>query len=131
MLVKDIMKSNVITISAFATVRDALHLMRKQNIKSLVVEKGNEHDAYGLVTYNDILKTIVAEEGDIDLINVYDICTKPALIVSRELDVKYVARLMVNMSIQRILVTNANELVGIITKNDIVGAILDIADRAD
>lgn len=131
MLVKDIMKSNVITISAFATVRDALHLMREQNIKSLVVEKGNEHDAYGLVTYNDILKTIVAEEGDIDLINVYDICTKPALIVSRELDVKYVARLMVNMSIQRILVTNANELVGIITKNDIVGAILDIADRAD
>ena len=131
MLVKDIMKSNVITISAFATVRDALHLMREQNIKSLVVEKGNEHDAYGLVTYNDILKTIVAEEGDIDLINVYDICTKPALIVSRELDVKYVARLMVNMSIQRILVTNANELVGIITKNDIVGAILDIADRPD
>ncbi len=131
MLVKDIMKSNVITISAFATVRDALHLMREQNIKSLVVEKGNEHDAYGLVTYNDILKTIVAEEGDIDLINVYDICTKPALIVSRELDVKYVARLMVNMSIQRILVTNANELVGIITKNDIVGAILDLADRVD
>ena len=131
MLVKDIMKSNVITISAFATVRDALHLMREQNIKSLVVEKGNEHDAYGLVTYNDILKTIVAEEGDIDLINVYDICTKPALIVSRELDVKYVARLMVNMSIQRILVTNANELVGIITKNDIVGAIPDLADRAD
>ena len=131
MLVKDIMKSNVITISAFATVRDALHLMREQNIKSLVVEKGNEHDAYGLVTYNDILTTIVAEEGDIDLINVYDICTKPALIVSRELDVKYVARLMVNMSIQRILVTNANELVGIITKNDIVGAILDLADRAD
>jgi CBS domain-containing protein len=38
---------------------------------------------------------------------------------------------MVNMSIQRILVTNANELVGIITKNDIVGAILDLADRAD
>lgn len=131
MLVKDIMQSNVITISAFATVREAMHLMRQHGIKSLVVEKGNEHDAYGLVTYNDILKTIVAEEGDIDLINVYDICTKPALIVSRELDVKYVARLMVNMSIQRILVTSANELVGIITMNDIVGGILEMADRVD
>lgn len=131
MLVKDIMKSDVITISAFATVREAMHLMRQHSIKSLVVEKGNEHDAYGLVTYNDILKTIVAEEGDIDLINVYDICTKPALIVSRELDVKYVARLMVNMNIQRILVTSANELAGIITMNDIVGAILDMADGAD
>lgn len=131
MLVKDIMKSNVVTVSAFATVRESMHLMRTHGIKSLVVDKGNEHDAYGLVTYNDILKTIVAEEGDIDLINVYDICTKPALIVSRELDVKYVARLMVNMNIQRILVTNANELVGIITMNDIVSAILEIADGMD
>ncbi|MFN3579216.1 MAG: CBS domain-containing protein [Pseudomonas sp.] len=128
MLVKDIMKSNVVTVSAFATVREAMRLMREHGIKSLVVNKGNEHDAYGLITYNDILKTIVAEEGDIDLINVYDICTKPALIVSRELDVKYVARLMVNMSIHRILVTNANELVGIITMNDIVSAILEMAD---
>ncbi|PKM30781.1 MAG: histidine kinase [Gammaproteobacteria bacterium HGW-Gammaproteobacteria-11] len=128
MLVKDIMKSNVVTVSAFATVRQAMKTMREHGIKSLVVQKGNEHDAYGLITYNDILKTIVAEEGDIDLINVYDICTKPALIVSRELEVKYVARLMVNMSIHRILVTNANELVGIITMNDIVSAILEMAD---
>lgn len=128
MLVKDIMKSNVITISALATVREAMQKMRQHGIKSLVVEKGNEHDAYGLITYTDILKTIVAEEGDIDLLNVYDICAKPALIVSRELDVKYVAKLMVNMSLPRILVTSANELVGIITMNDIVGAILEMAD---
>lgn len=128
MLVKDIMKSNVVTISALATVREAMQKMRQHGIKSLVVEKGNEHDAYGLITYTDILKTIVAEEGDIDLLNVYDICAKPALIVSRELDVKYVAKLMVNMSLPRILVTSANELVGIITMNDIVGAILEMAD---
>ncbi|WP_339842440.1 CBS domain-containing protein [uncultured Halopseudomonas sp.] len=131
MLVKDIMKTSVITISAFATVREAMLKMREHNIKSLVVNKNNEHDAYGLLTYNDMLKTIVAEEGDIDLINVYDICSKPALIVSRELAVKHVARLMVTMGIHRILVTNANELVGIITMNDIVSAILEMADAID
>lgn len=128
MLVKDIMKPDVITISARATVREAMATMRKHSIKSLVVDKGNEHDAYGLITYKDILKTIVAEEGDIDLLNVYDICTKPALIVSRELDVKHVARLMVNMKLHRVVVTNANELAGLITMNDIVSAILELAD---
>lgn len=128
MLVKDIMKTQVVTVSAFATVREAMLLMREHGIKSLVVNKSNEHDAYGLLTYNDMLKTIVAEEGDIDLINVYDICSKPALIVSRELAVKHVASLMVNMGIHRILVTNANELVGIVTMNDIVSAILELAD---
>lgn len=126
MLVKDIMKPRVKTISPFASVREAMLLMRQHGIKALVVDKGNEHDAYGLVTYNNILKTIVAEEGDIDLMNVYDICQKPALIVSRELDIKHVARLMVNMDIHRVLVTNANELVGIITMTDIVGAILQM-----
>jgi CBS domain-containing protein len=72
--------------------------------------------------------TIVAEEGDIDLINVYDICSKPALTISPELDVKHAAKLMVNMNIRRLPVTAANELSGIITMNDIVGAILDLAD---
>ncbi len=128
MLIKDIMVRDVVTVSPFATIREAMKLMRQRGVKSLVVEKRDQHDAFGIITYTNILKTIVAEEGDIDLINVYDICAKPALTISRELDVKHAARLMVNMGIRRLLVTAANELAGIITMNDIVGAILEIAD---
>lgn len=129
MLVKDIMVREVVTISPFATIRDAMRVMRSRGVKSLVVEKRHEHDAFGIITYTNILKTIVAEEGDIDLINVYDVCAKPALTISRELDVKHAARLMVNIGIRRLLVTAANELSGIITMNDIVGAILRMADE--
>ncbi|MBW7862135.1 MAG: CBS domain-containing protein [Rhodocyclaceae bacterium] len=129
MLVKDIMVREVVTISPFATIRDAMRVMRSRGVKSLVVDKRHEHDAFGIITYTNILKTIVAEEGDIDLINVYDVCAKPALTISRELDVKHAARLMVNIGIRRLLVTAANELSGIITMNDIVGAILRMADE--
>jgi predicted transcriptional regulator len=128
MLVKDIMVRDVVTVSAFATIREAMRLMKQRGVKSLVVEKRDQHDAFGIITYTNILKTIVAEEGDIDLINVYDICAKPALTISREIDVKHAARLMVSLNIRRLLVTAANELAGIVTMNDIVGAILDIAD---
>ncbi len=128
MLVKDIMVRDVVTVSPLATIREAMRLMRQRQVKTLVVVKRNAHDAYGIITYTNILKTIVAEEGDIDLINVYDICSKPALTISRELDVKHAARLMVNMNIRRLLVTATNELAGIITMNDIVGAILELAD---
>ncbi len=128
MLVKDIMVKDVATVSPFATIRDAMRLMKQHEVKSLVVLKQGPHDAYGIITYHNILKTIVAEEGDIDLINVYDLCDKPAITVSRELDVKYAASLMVNMGIRRVLVTAANELAGILTMNDIVGAIIDMVD---
>lgn len=131
MLVKDIMVRDVVTISPLATIRDAMRLMKQRGVKSLVVEKRDQHDAFGIITYTNILKTIVAEEGDIDLINVYDICAKPALTISRELDVKHAARLMVGMNIRRLLVTATNELAGIVTMNDIVGAILEMADETD
>ena len=129
MLVKDIMVRGVVTISPRATVREAMRLMKSKGVKSLAVEKQHPHDAFGIVTYNNILQTIVAEEGDIDLLNVYDIYAKPALTISRELEIKHAARMMVDFDIRRILVTEDNELIGILTMNDIVGALTDIADN--
>lgn len=131
MLVKDIMVTEVITISPLATIREAMSVMLNKGVKSLVVDKQNEHDAFGMLTYANILKTIVAEEGDIDLLNVYDICSKPALIISKELDIKHAARMMVKMGLQRLLVTSTNDLAGIITMNDLVSAILEMAEAGN
>ncbi|MFN2335296.1 MAG: histidine kinase, partial [Wenzhouxiangellaceae bacterium] len=63
-------------------------------MKSLVVDRHDYHDAFGLLTYTHILKTIIAEEGDIDLINVYDVCAKPALSVHPDLATQHAAHLM-------------------------------------
>ncbi len=129
MLVKDIMKKDVVTISPLATIREAMRLMKDHGVKSLVVEKQGPHDAYGIITYTTILRTIVAEEGDIDLINVYDVCTKPVISVSAELECKHVAQLMVRQKFRRVVVLKDNELQGIITRNDIVRPILEIAEQ--
>ena len=128
MLVKDIMVKDPVTVSPLATIREAMGLMRSHKVKALVVEKRHEHDAFGIITYNNILKAIVAEEGDIDLLNVYDVCAKPAVTISRELEIKHAAKLMVNLDIRRVLVTADNALAGIITMSDIIGAILELAD---
>jgi predicted transcriptional regulator len=129
MLVRDIMKTNVATISPFATIREAMQRMKSRGVKSLVVERQSEHDAWGIITYTTILRTIVAEEGDIDLINVYDVCSKPAIAVYSEMDVKHVARLMVNEDYRRVVVLRNNELEGIITMNDIVTAVLEMVEE--
>ncbi|MCL7750350.1 CBS domain-containing protein [Guyparkeria hydrothermalis] len=128
-LVGDVMVREVATISPLATLRDALRQMRQRQVKSLVVEKAHEHDAYGILTYTSILRTIVAEEGDIDLANVYDVMSKPAISVPEGMEIKYAARLMVSQSIRRVIVLRGDTLVGIVTMSDIVESIMELAER--
>ena len=130
MLVKEVMtpKEKLIVLAQTATVRVALSKMREHSIRSIIMDKSNLHGAYGLVTFKNILQSIVAEDGDIDLLNIYDIAQAPAISVSAQLDVKYAARMMVNSSIKRLLVIDNNELVGILTMTDIIGVLMDSLD---
>ncbi|MCH8498705.1 MAG: CBS domain-containing protein [Marinobacter sp.] len=128
MTVKDVMIRDVVCISPFAKIREALSQMKKHNIKSLVVERQNPHDAWGLITYTNILKTVIAEDGDIDLLNVYDVCAKPALGVGESLAVKHVASLMTEHRVKRMLVLRDNDLLGFVAMDDIMGALLEQVD---
>lgn len=124
MLVNDVMVTQVVTVSAFATLRQALSLMKQHQLKSLVVDKTNDNDAYGLITYTNIMKTVVAESGDIDLINVYDVCAKPVITVGKSLSVKHVASLMAGHRVKRVIVVNDNDLIGLVCMNDIVQTLM-------
>jgi predicted transcriptional regulator len=127
-LVKDVMVREVISVSPFATIREALSLMKRHDVKSLVVDKQNEHDAYGLITYTNILKTVIAEDGDIDLLNVYDACAKPVISVGENLALRHAARLMSDYRVKRLLVMNDNDLSGFIVMDDIMAALLETID---
>jgi CBS domain-containing protein len=127
MLVKEVMtpKEKLISVEPMATVRDALKLMKAHSVRSIIVNKSHADGAYGLVTFKNILQSIVAEDGDIDLLNVYDIAATPAISVSSSLNVKYAAKMMVTSSIKRLLVIDNNELYGILTMSDITGILMD------
>ena len=130
MLVSDIMKKdNLAIISPMAPVRDALTMMRKTKVKSLIVNKLRPSDAYGLLTYKNILFSIISNDGDIDLLRVYDICSKPAIQVSKQLDLKYASQLMANNQIKRLLVVDNNELEGILTMTDILTLFLETIEE--
>jgi CBS domain-containing protein len=127
MLVENVMtsKNNLVVVSPMATVREALNLMKVHKVRSVIVDKTKPDSAYGLLTFKNILQSIVAEDGDIDLLNVYDIAATPAISVSAKLNVKYAARMMVRSSIKRLLVIDNNELQGILTMSDIIGILMD------
>ncbi len=127
MLVENVMtaKEKLVIIAPMSTVREAISLMKIHKVRSVIVDKNTDDGAYGLVTFKNILQSIVAEDGDIDLLNVYDIASTPAFSVSAKLDVKYAARMMVQNSIKRLLVLDNNELYGILTMTDIIGILMD------
>ncbi len=127
-LVEDIMKENVTTIEPYATLKDALRLMKQKKINSLIVDKSSPSDAYGIITNSQILRKILAEDGDIELLNVYDIYKKPAFFVSSKIDVKYAARTMMEHDIKRVVVTDNNELKGVLSVTDLTEYVLSLVD---
>ena len=131
MLVRDIMtpKDKLILVSAMGTVRDAIKNMKEHSVRSVIVDKSSAGGAYGILTFKNLLETIVAEDGDIDLLNIYDIATIPAISISAQIEVKYAAKMMVSQSIKRLLVIDNNELQGILTMTDIINDIMDDIDK--
>ncbi len=129
MLVAGIMKKDVLTINPLATVREALLVMKEHGVRSLVVEKRHSGDAYGVIAYRDIARSVIAEDGDIDLLNVYDIAQKPALQVSQHLDIRYLARLMIQYSVKHVLVIDNNDLQGFVSDTDVVASLIERALR--
>jgi len=127
MLVENVMtpSEKLIKVSPMASVRDALQVMKDNSVKSVIVDKSSIDGAYGLVTFKNILQSIVAEDGDIDLLNVYDIAAIPAVSVSAKLNVQYASKMMVNRSIKRLLIIDNNELKGILTMTDIIEILME------
>jgi len=127
-LVEDIMQTDVVTIEPYATLKDALKLMKQTNMKSIIVNKCSPSDAFGIITNSQILRKILAEDGDIELLNVYDIYKKPAFFVSSKIDVKYAASIMMEHNIKRVVVTDNNELKGVLSVTDLTDYVLSLVD---
>jgi len=127
MLVENIMtpKEKLVMVSQMASLQVALKKMKEHGIKAVIVDKASPSGAYGLVTFKNILQSIVAEDGDIELLNAYDVANSPVVSVSAKMDIKYAARMMVNNGMKRLLVIDNNEIKGILTMTDIVGILLD------
>ncbi|MEA5448083.1 CBS domain-containing protein [Leptolyngbya sp. CCNP1308] len=116
---KDIMTDDVATIKGSATVAEAVQLMKFKQLHSLIVERRGPEDAYGIVTTRDIVNQVVAYGKDPKTVKIYEIMTKPCLVVNPDLGIEYVARLFARFGIDRAPVIQ-NELLGIISDTDIL-----------
>lgn len=121
--VADVMHKSVATIDGSETVAGAIAMMREKKVSSLVVNRRSHEDAWGIVTRKDIVTKIVDPGKDPKAVKVHEIMTKPVIMVSPGLALKYCARLFHNSGIRRAPVFDGKEIVGIISNTDIFNAI--------
>jgi len=117
---RDIMQTEVATVLPELSIQDAAALMRHQGVRSLVVEKDSEDDAYGLITYADIVTKVLAHGIDPAEIRVDEIMTKPLIVVNASLKVEMIARLFAHHRVGHAPVIEDHKLVGIVSMTDLV-----------
>jgi CBS domain-containing protein len=120
MRAEEIMTKEVVTIRGFATVAEAVGLMKEKGLRALVVEPRTAADPYGMVTETDIIYKVAAFGHDPKAMRVYEIMVKPCVVVNPELGVEYVARLFAQTRIRRAPVIKGGLLLGIISVSDIL-----------
>jgi predicted transcriptional regulator len=118
--VRDVMKEEFDMVDGRITVMDALRTMKHVETKSLIVDKRNDDDEYGMVLISDIAKKVLAKDRSPDRINVYEIMAKPLLPVDPDMDIRYCARYFDNFGMSRAPVIEHRKIIGIISYTDMV-----------
>ncbi|MGQ9869556.1 CBS domain-containing protein [Leptodesmis sp.] len=113
------MTQEVVTVPDWATVEEAVKLMKLKGLRSLVVDRRNDEDTYGLVTEADITDKVVAYGKDPKKVRVSEVMTKPCVVINPDLAIEYVARLFAQTGVDRAPVIRG-DLIGIVSVADIL-----------
>ena len=120
--VGDIMTKKVAVAPFGTTVTEIAKLMKKLGIGSVIVveDKEGKH-AKGIITERDMVHKILAVSKDGQKINAEDIMSKPLRVIKSNTTIEEAAKAMRENKIKRLPVVNEhNELIGILSENDIM-----------
>jgi CBS domain-containing protein len=105
------MNSNVVSINDESTLEDTARLLASHRISGLPVIDSSGR-LIGLVTEYDV----IAKQGQ----TVADVMSRGVISVSPETDVEEVAHLLTSQRIRRVPVVEGDQLVGIVSRSDLV-----------
>lgn len=115
--VSDIMTTDLVSLSAEHTVRDAARRMREANVGAVVVQKHGS--VFGIVTDRDIVVRCLAHGGDCDDTPLSEICSDDVVTLSPDDEVDQAVTIMRDKAIRRIPVVKNGKPVGILSLGDL------------
>ncbi|MDY6933470.1 MAG: CBS domain-containing protein [Spirochaetota bacterium] len=120
---KDIMITNVITITKETPVRKAIELMLEKRISGFPVVS-RELSLEGIISEKDLLQ--LAFSDTIDGITVEAFMTTEVISFEEDSDLFDICDYFINQNIKRVPILSENKLVGIISRKDMLQYILEM-----
>jgi len=118
-LVKDWMIDLVVFIDPDKTVLEALSIMRRRYLNSLIVNKSQDNPEYGIITSTDVCDKIVAQGRDPAKTKVRDVMSSPLVTLDPEQTVYQCAKTMSDHNIHHMPVMDEKgQLVGMLSATD-------------
>ena len=117
---KELMEKNIVFIDGLTTAKEAVEIMREKNVESLIIKKRNDQDAYGIVAIQDLIRGVIIPERASEDVNVFEIMTKPIISIPASMDIRYVARLLIQVDLWGAPVEENGEYVGMISLSRII-----------
>ncbi len=123
--------SKPVKIAPGASAEDALISMVENKTDYLLVDRANPNDAYGVITRWDLVAGAIAEGKDLEKTPILDIARKPLVVMNNlDLNVKWVAKKMVNEGVSKLAVFDKQEFLGFVSDVDILRAVVAKAKSA-
>ena len=117
---RDLMKKDVKTIKEMDSINKAITTMIDLGVSSLVIERNDDKDAFGMITRKDIVEALIPEiETGVEAMLVEDIMSKPVITVNPDLSIFQCYQMMRMMGVRRMPVVDDKELVGILSSTDL------------
>lgn len=123
MSIGEIMTKKLEKINMSASAQEAAKTMTEGNVSSLVVTDMNDK-AIGIVTEQNLVRRVVANDESSGKVNIQKIMFSPPVTIDANSSVEVAADIMIENKVKHLLVVENEDLnkpLGIITTNDFVG----------
>ncbi len=117
---KDVMTKKVVLIDGMASAKEAVEIMRKEKVESLIVKKRHPLDACGIVSVHDFIKGVIIPDKTSEEVNIFEIMTKPTISIPANMDVRYVASLLINVGLRVAPVEENGDYIGMVSLSDLI-----------
>ena len=115
--VKDVMISDLATLDASTSIRDAAKLMDEKDIGCIIVTKNQL--PIGILTERDFVKRIAAKEKLLTT-SLEEVMSSPLIEIGSNETIWEAAQIMKTNNIHKLPVKKGNQIIGIVTSTDLV-----------
>ena len=116
--VGDAITRGVICVDLNETVRESAEIMKRNDISGVIVT--NKGEGVGVITERDIICKVVAEGENPEQLEVKNIMTSPLITIAPNASIDDAAALMRDKDIRRLVVSEKEQIIGVISEFDIV-----------